>query len=118
MDDISPQVEADIRNNQGNRHINDKWASDSNRYDMTQGSIGEPDLDTGNSYIQNRIKNLLIDCINQGADGFRFDAAKHIEIPSSAEYIIFNNGNGNQSNDIKLEGTNKIYENGSWRDFS
>lgn len=41
-----------------------------------------------------------------------------IEIPSSAEYIIFNNGNGNQSNDIKLEGTNKIYENGSWRDFS
>lgn len=41
-----------------------------------------------------------------------------IEIPSSAEYIIFNNGNGNKSNDIKLEGTNKIYENGSWRDFS
>lgn len=43
---------------------------------------------------------------------------QHIEIPSSAEYIIFNNGSGDQSSDIKLEGTNKIYENGSWRDFS
>lgn len=84
MSDISTQVESEIRNNSSYWHLNSIWANDGSRYDMTQGSIGEPDLNTGNSYIQNRVKNLLIDCINQGVDGFRFDAAKHIELPTDS----------------------------------
>ena len=35
-------------------------------------------------------------------------------IPSSAKYIIFNDGNGNQTSDLTLQGLNKIYNNGSW----
>ncbi len=61
-------------------------ASDSDRYAMTMGHIGMPDLNTGNSTIQTYVKNFLIDCINQGVDGFRFDAAKHIELPTDGSY--------------------------------
>lgn len=85
MDDIHSSVESTLRSNSSYWHINDYWANDdNNRYTMTQGSIGEPDLNTGNSYIQSRYKQLLIDCINCGVDGFRFDAAKHIELPSDS----------------------------------
>lgn len=87
MSDISTQVESEIRNNSSYWHLNSMWADDdNNRERMVLGSIGEPDLNTGNSYIQNRVKNLLIDCINQGVDGFRFDAAKHIELPTDSGY--------------------------------
>ena len=43
-----------------------------------------------------------------------------VEVPAEAEYIIFNNGsggNGNQTDDLRIEGYNKIYENGSWRNY-
>ena len=58
------------------------WANDNSRYDMTMGHIGMPDLNTAHPDVQNIVKNFLIDCINQGVDGFRFDAAKHIELPT------------------------------------
>ncbi len=81
---ISTQVESVLRSNSNYWHINDIWADDGSRYNMTQGSIGEPDLNTGNSYIQQRYKDLLIECISLGVDGFRFDAAKHIELPTDS----------------------------------
>lgn len=56
-------------------------AGDGDRYSMTHGHIGMPDLNTANPDIQGKFKNFLIDCVNQGVDGFRFDAAKHIELP-------------------------------------
>ena len=62
-------------------HGESDWANDGDRYSMTHGHIGMPDLNTANPDIQNKFKNLLIDCISQGVDGFRFDAAKHIELP-------------------------------------
>ena len=40
-----------------------------------------------------------------------------IEISEEADYIIFNNGNGSQTDDLTLEGLNKMYNNGSWSDF-
>lgn len=43
-----------------------------------------PDLNTGNTIVQNRVINLLKECIDAGADGFRFDAAKHIETPADS----------------------------------
>ncbi len=68
-------------------HLNGQWANDDNdRYKVTQGSIGQPDLNTGNSYIQQRYKNLLVELVGLGVDGFRFDAAKHIELPSDGSY--------------------------------
>ncbi len=50
-----------------------------NRYDVTQKGIGMPDLNTQNSTVQNKAITFLNQCIDAGADGFRFDAAKHIE---------------------------------------
>ena len=53
-----------------------------NRYDITQYCMdGVPDLNTGNSKVQNYVLNFLKECVDAGADGFRFDAAKHIETP-------------------------------------
>ena len=62
-------------------HDDPNWANDGSRWSITHGHIGMPDLNTGHGDIQNKFKNFLIDCINQGVDGFRFDAAKHIELP-------------------------------------
>ena len=45
-----------------------------------------PDLDTSNAYVQERVLALLKECIDAGIDGFRFDAAKHIETEQDPDY--------------------------------
>ena len=45
-----------------------------------------PDLNTANPYVQERVLALLEECIDAGIDGFRFDAAKHIETASDPDY--------------------------------
>jgi alpha-amylase len=47
---------------------------------------GLPDLNTANEKVQERSLALLKECIDVGVDGFRFDAAKHIETPEDKEY--------------------------------
>ena len=47
---------------------------------------GLPDLNTGNEYVQERALAFLKECIDVGVDGFRFDAAKHIETPDDPNY--------------------------------
>ena len=60
------------------------------RYSITHGSMGGlPDLNTENSKIQNYVINYLKECIDCGADGFRFDAAKHISVPSEGSQYTF-----------------------------
>lgn len=51
----------------------------SDRYSITQQGIGMPDLNTQNSEVQSKAITFLNQCIDAGADGFRFDTAKHIE---------------------------------------
>lgn len=80
-DNRNSGIPAYLRNNDSYWHVNTIWANDSNRYDMTMGSTGQPDLNTGNSAVQGFVINLMKTCIDKGADGFRFDAAKHIEVP-------------------------------------
>lgn len=46
---------------------------------------GLPDLNTSSELVQQRALSLLKECIDAGVDGFRFDAAKHIETPSDGE---------------------------------
>ena len=53
---------------------------------VTQWYRGLPDLNTSNTHVQERALALLKECIDVGVDGFRFDAAKHIETPDDAEY--------------------------------
>lgn len=45
-----------------------------------------PDLNTAHPKVQERALDLLKECIDVGIDGFRFDAAKHIETPDDPEY--------------------------------
>ena len=63
-------------------HSDSSWANDDNRYNITQRHIGMPDLNTSNSYVQQKVIAMLKDCVDCGVDGFRFDAAKHIEVPN------------------------------------
>ena len=53
---------------------------------IVRGNIGMPDLNTSNSKVQNRILNYLKSLIDLGVEGFRFDAAKHIETSNDGIY--------------------------------
>ena len=61
------------------------YSQNDNRYNITQRHMGMPDLNTGNSEVQQKVLGLLEECIDCGVDGFRFDAAKHIEVPEDPE---------------------------------
>lgn len=78
---INSGVESDLKN-ANYYHTNNIRTNDNNRYNITQYHLGMPDLNTGNSYVQQRALGLLEECIDCGVDGFRFDAAKHIELPT------------------------------------
>ena len=80
---ISDSVIAELRNDSSCWHdINKNTSNYSNRFDITQYCMdGLPDLNTANKKVQNLVLDLLKECIDAGADGFRFDAAKHIETP-------------------------------------
>ncbi len=45
-----------------------------------------PDLNTESKLVQQRCLSFLKECIDAGVDGFRFDAAKHIETPEDPDY--------------------------------
>ena len=61
----------------------------SNRYAITHGDIGMQDLATENSYVQSCVKSYLTTLLELGVDGFRWDAAKHICLPSETESSQF-----------------------------
>lgn len=68
---------------QGNQYFHQDFSAASDGNNVTTGCLTQcPDLNTGNDYVQGRVKSLLRSCIDCGVDGFRFDAAKHIETPS------------------------------------
>ena len=54
----------------------------SNRYQVTQGKLtGLYDLNTQNPAVQQMIVDYVTAVLSDGADGFRYDAAKHVELP-------------------------------------
>lgn len=62
-------------------------ANDSSVQAVVQGHVSKcPDLVTNDTAVQGYIINLLKECIDCGVDGFRFDAAKHIETEDDGEY--------------------------------
>ncbi len=61
--------------------------NDSSVQAVVQGHLSNcPDLVTNNTVVQNYIIDLLKECIDCGVDGFRFDAAKHIETEDDGAY--------------------------------
>ncbi|MBQ3215551.1 MAG: starch-binding protein, partial [Oscillospiraceae bacterium] len=79
----SSLIPADILNDRSCWHneYNVQSSNYADRYDITQRAMKLPDLNTGNKKIQNYVLNYLKTCIDCGADGFRYDAAKQIETP-------------------------------------
>lgn len=87
LSDVSPQVgtywNQDMLTNEEYWHINEGVYvhSSDGRRDFTQGCMGMPDLNTANKKVQKYVYDYLDELIDCGVDGFRFDAAKHIETP-------------------------------------
>lgn len=63
---------------------NNVYGGSASYYDITQSitqhcTSGLPDLDTSKTVVQKAIYDYLAELVEAGADGFRIDAAKHIE---------------------------------------
>ena len=58
------------------------WA---NRWQVTHGEIGMPDIATENSFVQQKVGNYVKELKSIGVDGIRWDAAKHIGLPSESD---------------------------------
>jgi len=89
----STSLNADVQDyepeiyNQGLIRTGNGLVSDSSIFSVTRGSMGGfPDLQTENDVVQTAVLDLLKAYVDAGVDGFRFDAAKHIETPSDGEY--------------------------------
>ena len=98
--DRAYQYESQIANNwlfhnEGSCHDGSAW-------NVVKGQIGMPDLQTENSHVQQRVLAFLKECIDNGADGFRFDAAKHIETPDDGS-------NGSQFWPTVINGATSYY---------
>ena len=52
------------------------------RYQVTHGDIGMPDLNSENTTLQSKVKSYIEELKGVGVDGIRWDAAKHISLPS------------------------------------
>ncbi|MEC0172889.1 starch-binding protein [Paenibacillus graminis] len=74
-------VDPYIRNNPSFWHEARGIANWDDRWQVTQWGVGLPDLNTSNQELQNVIIGFLNGAVSLGADGFRFDTAKHIELP-------------------------------------
>ena len=84
---LSDTIPGDIKNDSSCWHsITTNTSNWSSRWDITHNCMdGLPDLNTGNKKIQNYEIVFMKECIDAGVDGFRFDGAKHIEVPNDAE---------------------------------
>lgn len=84
---VSSQVDEALQDPDGSKqyyHTSENGTGDSSRYNMTQYHLSMPDLNTANKEVQQYVLDLLKECVDCGVDGFRFDAAKHIELPGDA----------------------------------
>ncbi|SEQ01830.1 alpha-amylase [Lachnospiraceae bacterium RM5] len=93
-EDISSQNDSTYRDDDSCWHLNGSTHIDykeenlyrgNSQTSLTRGFGGWPDLNTANSKVQQGVLDLLKECIDLGADGFRFDAAKHIELPTDPD---------------------------------
>ncbi len=61
--------------------------NDTGAFDCTQNAVSLlPDLDTSSPVVQEIILDYWQECVDAGIDGFRIDAAKHIETKYDGKY--------------------------------
>ncbi len=84
---LAPGILADLKDDSDCWHdISKNIGNYSSRYEVTQYCMSDlPDLNTANKKVQGYVLEFLKACIDAGADGFRFDAAKHIETPEDGQ---------------------------------
>lgn len=72
---------------------------------------GYPDLKTEDERVQKRVLHLLKEYLDVGVDGFRFDAAKHIETENDGDYAsnFWNYVLGGATEYAVSKGLNKPY---------
>lgn len=88
------------------------------REEVTQGNLlGLVDLNTQDKEVQEYLLSYLKNCVEDGASGFRYDAAKHIELASddgdfAGDFwnVITNNGAKFQYGEILQGGSDRISE--------
>ncbi|BCP59714.1 starch-binding protein [Streptococcus parasuis] len=94
---VSSEITSITKWNRGNNEI-ENWKS---RWEVTQKSLlGLWEWNTQNPEVQQYLLKFLKNAVADGADGFRYDAAKHIELPgeypnefgSNFWNVILNNG--------------------------
>lgn len=85
--DLAATITAELRTDSSCWHDIKKNTTDyNNRFNITQYCMdGLPDLNTSSDKVQNIVLEFLKECIDAGADGFRFDGAKHIETPDDGD---------------------------------
>ena len=66
-------------------HTYGKVSNWADRYQVVNGEIGMPDLNTGHSYVQQKVSDYVKELKSVGVDGIRWDAAKHIGLPSEGD---------------------------------
>ena len=106
-------------------HKASNW-SEVDRYEETQYPLsGLYDWNTQRQDVQDYIKTFLMKCVEYGADGFRYDAAKLIELPddTSKKYgndfasdfwpTVLQNGASFQYGEVLQEGGNHEYNQGA-----
>ncbi len=65
-----------------------KYSRYDSTYDLTRNCTSRlPDLKTEDSRVQKAIYDYLEELVDAGIDGFRFDAAKHIETPTDIDSL-------------------------------
>ena len=89
----------------------DDWG---NRYDVTQHDlVGLRDINTQNPEYHQKVLEMLKRIVSDGASGFRYDTAKHIELPDDPDYgsqfwpTVLNNGAEFQYGEVLQDSTSR-----------
>ena len=93
-----------------------------NRYEITHKDIGMADLNSEHPFVQEKVKNYISQLKSDGVDGIRWDAAKHISLPTEScgfwdtviDRSLFNYG---EILDTPVEG-NSSYANGLMSEYT
>lgn len=103
------KVSSEIKSINNRTHGADRISNWNSREEVTQKSLlGLWELNTQNPEVQQYLLKFLKNAVSDGADGFRYDAAKHIELPgeypnqygSNFWNVILNNGSEFQYGEV------------------
>jgi len=78
----SGKIDSSLRKSEYFHNLGACEDDSSDRFNITHKNIGMPDLNSEHTDIQNKVATLVRNLKSAGVDGIRWDAAKHISLPS------------------------------------